>query len=205
MKRIIDPPLRLMCIVGARPNFMKIAPLIRAFSADSLRISMLQLVHTGQHYDEAMKDAFFRRAADSGTGHRPRRRIRQHMPCRPPRSCGVLSRYWIDEFGPHAVLVVGDVNSTIACALVAAKKQVVSVIHVEAGSAQSATAAMPEEINRVLTDQLSDLLFTTEVDGGERNLHGRGRLCGRRIHFVGNVMIDTLAGQSAKGRCRARR
>lgn len=180
-----ERPLRLLCIVGARPNFMKIAPLMRVFRAQP-EVFDARLVHTGQHYDEAMKDAFFRQLRipepdiDLGVGSG------SHA----VQTAEIMRRFEpvVDELAPDVVLVVGDVNSTIACALVASKKGV-GVVHVEAGL-RSWDRRMPEEINRVLTDQISDLLFTTEPDGAA-NLLREGVDAGR-IHFVGNVMIDTL-------------
>lgn len=182
-----DGPLRLLCIVGARPNFMKIAPLMRVFRARADRFDA-RLVHTGQHYDEAMKDAFFRQLhipepdIDLGVGSG------SHA----VQTAEIMRRFEpvLDELKPDVVLVVGDVNSTIACALVATKKGI-SVVHVEAGL-RSGDRGMPEEINRVLTDQISDLLFTTEADGAT-NLMREG-IAADKIHFVGNVMIDTLLG-----------
>ena len=180
-----DRPVRVLCIVGARPNFMKIAPLMRAFAAIPRRVDA-QLVHTGQHYDEAMKDAFFRQLQipepdidlEVGSGTHAQ------------QTAEIMRRFEpvVDDLCPDVVLVVGDVNSTIACALVAAKKGV-AVVHVEAGL-RSWDRQMPEEINRVLTDQISDLLFTTESDAAA-NLQREG-IDADRIHFVGNVMIDTL-------------
>jgi UDP-N-acetylglucosamine 2-epimerase (non-hydrolysing) len=177
--------IKLLCVVGARPNFMKIAPLMRAFGARADRFSAL-LVHTGQHYDEAMKDAFFRELnipepdVDLGVGSG------SHA----VQTAEIMRRFEpvLERERPDAVLVVGDVNSTIACALVAAKL-LVPVIHVEAGL-RSFDRAMPEEINRMLTDRLSDLLFTTEPEGAA-NLAAEG-VDGAQVHFVGNVMIDTL-------------
>jgi UDP-N-acetylglucosamine 2-epimerase (non-hydrolysing) len=177
-------PKRIMCVVGARPNFMKIAPLMRELErAETLAP---YLVHTGQHYDAAMKQAFFEQLhipepdEDLGVGSA------SHA----LQTAEIMRRFEpvLDRELPDAVLVVGDVNSTIACALVAAKKQT-PVIHVEAGL-RSFDRTMPEEINRVLTDQLSDLLFTTER-GRVNNLEREGVDSGR-VHFVGNVMIDTL-------------
>jgi UDP-N-acetylglucosamine 2-epimerase (non-hydrolysing) len=174
----------VMCVVGARPNFMKIAPIMRAFGArEGLRAS---LVHTGQHYDDAMKAAFFQQLdipvpeVDLGVGSG------SHA----DQTAEIMRRFdpVLDHSGPDAVLVVGDVNSTIACALVAAKRGI-PVIHVEAGL-RSFDRRMPEEINRVLTDQISDLLFTTER-GAAENLAREG-IPGERVCFVGNVMIDTL-------------
>jgi UDP-N-acetylglucosamine 2-epimerase (non-hydrolysing) len=177
-------PKRIMCVVGARPNFMKIAPLMRELQRADMFESYL--VHTGQHYDAAMKQAFFEQLQipepdeDLGVGSA------SHA----VQTAEIMRRFEpiLDRELPDAVLVVGDVNSTIACALVAAKKQV-PVIHVEAGL-RSFDRTMPEEINRVLTDQVSDLLFTTER-GALDNLVREG-VDSERVHFVGNVMIDTL-------------
>jgi UDP-N-acetylglucosamine 2-epimerase (non-hydrolysing) len=185
MKDSSETPLRILCIVGARPNFMKIAPLMRVFHAAPDRFDA-RLLHTGQHYDEAMKDAFFRQLQipepdiDLGVGSG------SHA----VQTAEIMKRFEpvVDELEPDVVLVVGDVNSTIACALVAAKKHI-AVVHVEAGL-RSGDRGMPEEINRVLTDQISDLLFTTESNA-ETNLRREG-IAGEKIHFVGNVMIDTL-------------
>jgi len=164
---------------------MKIAPLMRVFRSSPAAFDA-RLVHTGQHYDEAMKDAFFRQLnipepdIDLGVG----------SGTHAVQTAEIMRRFEpvLDELSPDLVLVVGDVNSTIACALVATKKDV-AVVHVEAGL-RSGDRRMPEEVNRVLTDQISDLLFTTEPDG-EKNLLREG-VAPQRIHFVGNVMIDTL-------------
>jgi UDP-N-acetylglucosamine 2-epimerase (non-hydrolysing) len=175
----------ILCVVGARPNFMKIAPIIRAFRSGPDPIHT-RLVHTGQHYDAEMNDAFFTQLQipppdiELGVGSA------SHA----VQTAEIMKRFEpvVDAASPRAVLVVGDVNSTIACALVAAKKNI-PVIHVEAGL-RSFDRAMPEEINRVLTDQISSLLFTTEPVAQENLL--REGLDERQIHFVGNVMIDTL-------------
>lgn len=175
---------RILCVVGARPNFMKIAPLMRRLHESSLLEPYL--VHTGQHYDAVMKAAFFEQLhipepdEDLGVG----------SGTHATQTAEIMRRFEpvLDALSPRAVLVVGDVNSTIACALVAAKKGV-PVIHVEAGL-RSFDRTMPEEINRVLTDQLSELLFTTEPQA-LANLEREG-IDPRRVHFVGNVMIDTL-------------
>jgi len=182
---ISEGPIRILCIVGARPNFMKIAPLMRVFRSSPHSFDA-RLVHTGQHYDEAMKDAFFRQLnipepdIDLGVG----------SGTHAVQTAEIMRRFEpvLDDLMPDLVLVVGDVNSTIACALVASKKDI-AVVHVEAGL-RSGDRRMPEEINRVLTDQISDLLFTTEPDG-ENNLLREG-VAPKQIHFVGNVMIDTL-------------
>ena len=178
-------PAHILCVVGARPNFMKIAPIMRAFNApgSGLRAS---LVHTGQHYDAAMKHAFFEQLhipepdVDLGVG----------SGTHAEQTAQIMLKFEpvLDAQQPAAVLVVGDVNSTIACALVAVKKGV-PVIHVEAGL-RSGDRSMPEEINRILTDQLSDLLFTTEASAAD-NLEREG-ISRDKVFFVGNVMIDTL-------------
>ena len=175
----------ILCVVGARPNFMKIAPIMQAFGAGVNPI-LAKIVHTGQHYDEAMNKSFF---ADLGIPQ-PDINLGVGSGSHAVQTAEVMRRFEpvLDQEQPAAILVVGDVNSTIACALVAAKKGV-AVIHVEAGL-RSYDRAMPEEINRVLTDQLSDLLYTTERSA----LHNLARegIDPSRVQFVGNVMIDTL-------------
>jgi UDP-N-acetylglucosamine 2-epimerase (non-hydrolysing) len=176
--------VKLLHVVGARPNFMKVAPVIRAACA---RPGIHQvLVHTGQHYDHAMSDAFFRDldlpapdvnlGVGSGTHATQTGRIM------------VEFEPVLDQHRPDWVLVYGDVNSTIACALVAAKKGI-RIAHVEAGL-RSRDREMPEELNRILTDQLADLCLTPSRDGDE-NLRAEG-IAEQRIVLVGNVMVDTL-------------
>ena len=180
-------PLRLLLVGGARPNFMKIAPLLRAFRA---RPSLYEarLVHTGQHYDASMSGVFFTElglpepdihlGAGSATHAVQTARIME-----------AFEKVLLAE-RPDWVIVVGDVNSTVACSLVAAKMSPpVPVAHVEAGL-RSRDRTMPEEINRLITDALSDLLFTTSADA-DRNLRAEG-VERRKIHRVGNLMIDTL-------------
>jgi len=164
---------------------MKIAPIMRAFSAQSSTLNAT-LLHTGQHYDEAMKHAFF----DQLHIPQPDVDLEVGSGTHAQQTADVMKRFEpvLDDVAPRAVLVVGDVNSTIACALVAVKKDI-PVIHVEAGL-RSGDRSMPEEINRILTDQLSDLLFLTEASARD-NLAREG-IDSDRIHFVGNVMIDTL-------------
>ncbi len=177
----------IMCVVGARPNFMKIAPVMRALkTSDTLQPC---LVHTGQHYDAAMKHAFF----DQLDIPEPDVDLEVGSGTHAVQTAEIMLRFEpvLDEHKPAAILVVGDVNSTIACSLVAAKKGI-PVIHVEAGL-RSYDREMPEEINRVLTDQISDLLFITESDA-VANLEREG-IDNARVHFVGNVMIDTLRHQ----------
>jgi UDP-N-acetylglucosamine 2-epimerase (non-hydrolysing) len=176
--------IKIINICGARPNFMKIAPLMRAYGQHA-DIAPL-LVHTGQHYDENMSDLFFRQLGipepdvnlEVGSGGHAK------------QTAEIMTRFepLVLEHQPDWVLVVGDVNSTIACGLVATKLGV-RVAHVEAGL-RSFDRAMPEEINRVLTDRISDLLFVTEPSG-MTNLKTEG-VPDERVHFVGNVMIDTL-------------
>ena len=186
-----DHRIRLLCVVGARPNFMKIAPLMRVFRHRGDRFDA-RLVHTGQHYDDAMKASFFDQLGipepdvDLGVGSG------SHA----AQTAEIMKRFEpiLDQHNTDAVLVVGDVNSTIACALVAAKKKT-PVIHVEAGL-RSFDRDMPEEVNRVLTDQISDLLFITEPEG-KQNLIREG-LDADAVHFVGNVMIDTLMANLSK-------
>lgn len=175
----------ILCVVGARPNFMKIAPIMRVFSQPSSALTA-RLLHTGQHYDAAMKLAFF----DQLHIPEPDIDLEVGSGSHAQQTAEIMKRFEpvLDENPPVAVLVVGDVNSTIACALVAAKKGI-PVVHVEAGL-RSGDRQMPEEINRILTDQLSDLLFTTEAEA-KSNLVREG-IAGDRVHFVGNVMIDTL-------------
>lgn len=183
----------IMCVVGARPNFMKIAPVINALRSHSKQFTPY-LVHTGQHYDEEMKHCFFDQLGipepdvDLGVGSA------SHA----VQTAEIMRRFEpvVDAQKPSAVLVVGDVNSTIACALVAVKKGV-PVIHVEAGL-RSNDRTMPEEINRILTDQISDLLFITERSARD-NLIAEG-ISEDRIHFVGNVMIDSLLGNLSKAK-----
>jgi UDP-N-acetylglucosamine 2-epimerase (non-hydrolysing) len=174
---------QVLCVAGARPNFMKIAPVMAAFAETGIAA---QLLHTGQHYDAAMSDSFF---ADLGIPP-PDHHLEVGSGSHAVQTAEVMKRFEpvLESVQPQAVLVVGDVNSTIACALVAAKRGV-RVIHVEAGL-RSYDRGMPEEINRVLTDQISDLLFITEKSA-LANLTREG-IDPARVEFVGNVMIDTL-------------
>ena len=175
----------VICVVGARPNFMKMAPILRAFAANRPALPML-LLHTGQHYDRDMSDQLFEDLQlpkpdinlDVGSG--------SHA----VQTAEVMRRFEpiLDQTGASCGLVVGDVNSTLACTLVAVKKGI-PVAHVEAGL-RSYDRAMPEEINRVLTDQIADLLYTTERSA-EENLAREG-VDRNRVQFVGNVMIDSL-------------
>lgn len=178
----------LVCVVGARPNYMKMAPLLRAFARER-DLPGAMLIHTGQHYDVSMNDRLF---ADLGLPE-PELNLGVGSATHAVQTAEVMRRFEpiVDDLQPCCVIVVGDVNSTLACALVASKKQT-PIAHVEAGL-RSYDRTMPEEINRVVTDQLADLLYTTERDA-EANLAREG-VDVSRVHFVGNVMIDTLLEQ----------
>ena len=187
--QIIKPPApspySILCVVGARPNFMKMAPIMAAFAALGSELDV-SLVHTGQHYDVAMNHQYFEALGIP----QPDINLEVGSGSHTAQTANVMLRFEsvLNRKHPSAVLVVGDVNSTLACALVAVKEGV-PVIHVEAGL-RSFDRSMPEEINRVLTDQISELLFITERSGRENLL--REGIAEYRIRFVGNVMIDTL-------------
>ncbi|MBX6311524.1 MAG: UDP-N-acetylglucosamine 2-epimerase (non-hydrolyzing), partial [Isosphaeraceae bacterium] len=176
--------MNILAVVGARPNFMKIAPLMWEIG----RRPGIEacLVHTGQHYDERMSRLFFEELRIP----RPDINLEVGSGSHAVQTAEVMKRFEpvVQERRPDAVVVVGDVNSTIACALTAVKLDV-PVAHVEAGL-RSFDRTMPEEINRVLTDAISRWLFVTERSGVE-NLRREG-IAEDRIFFVGNVMIDTL-------------
>ena len=177
-------PILICHVVGARPNFMKAAPVMRALSSyPSVRQI---LVHTGQHYDVNMSDVFFQQLGMPA----PDVNLQVGSGSHAQQTAAVMSQFApvVTEKKPSLVVVYGDVNSTIAAALVCAKLGI-PVAHVEAGL-RSFDRTMPEEINRVLTDQISDLLFTPSEDGN-RNLAREG-ISADRVHLVGNVMIDTL-------------
>lgn len=178
-------PGPVLCVVGARPNFMKMAPLMRALAALPAAPKAL-LLHTGQHYDAAMSDRLF---ADLRLPV-PDVNLEVGSGTHAVQTAEVMRRFEpvLDRTQPSCVVVVGDVNSTLACSLVAVKKGV-PVAHVEAGL-RSFDRTMPEEINRLLTDQLADLLYITEPSAAENLLHEG--IPAERIRFVGNVMIDSL-------------
>ncbi len=200
--------LKIITVVGARPNFMKAAPIIAAIRAHNECLGMwpnctraggfpfaLQnvLVHTGQHYDEAMSDRFF---ADLNIP-KPDVHLGVGSGSHAAQTAQIMKRFEeiLLQQKPDLLVVVGDVNSTLACALVAAKISLGAngtrplIAHVEAGL-RSFDRAMPEEINRILTDHVADLLFVTE-ESGLRNLREEG-IPEEKIHFVGNTMIDSL-------------
>jgi UDP-N-acetylglucosamine 2-epimerase (non-hydrolysing) len=187
----VTHPGTIMLVAGARPNFMKVAPLLQELRKYPA-VFQPRLIHTGQHYDADMSDVFFQELA---------------LP-QPDRFLGVGSGSHAEQTAkimvafeqvcleerPDLVVVVGDVNSTMACAITA-KKLGIPVAHVEAGL-RSRDWTMPEEINRVVTDAISDLLFTPSRDADENLL--REGVAAERIHFVGNVMIDCLLAQLPK-------
>ena len=176
--------MHIVHVVGARPNFMKAAPVYTALAAR--RQVRQTLVHTGQHYDFNMSDVFFQQLGlpipdinlQVGSGSHAQ------------QTSQIISRFEtvVEKHKPDLVIVYGDVNSTVAAALVCAKL-LIPVAHVEAGL-RSFDRTMPEEINRLLTDQVSSVLFTPSIDGNE-NLAREG-VAAEKVHLVGNVMIDTL-------------
>ena len=197
---MIDSRIKLLVVAGARPNFMKVAPLLKAVSAynhgcrnGDPALECL-LVHTGQHYDAKMSDVFFRDLGipapdvnlDVGSG--------THA----VQTANVMLKFEpvCKETAPDWVVVVGDVNSTVACTLVAAKLGI-KVAHVEAGL-RSFDRSMPEEINRIVTDSLADLLLTPSSDA-DQNLRNEG-IPADRIQLVGNIMIDSLVANHDKAR-----
>jgi UDP-N-acetylglucosamine 2-epimerase (non-hydrolysing) len=176
---------RILHVVGARPNYMKIAPLVREMAKHTTEFAQM-LVHTGQHYDDNMSQIFF----DELEMPRPDINLEVGSGSHASQTAQVMLRFEpvLAQFQPDWIVVPGDVNSTLACALVAGKLGI-KTAHVEAGL-RSFDRSMPEEINRVLTDQIADLLLTTSRDANE-NLAREG-IDPEKIHFVGNTMIDTL-------------
>jgi len=205
--------MKIMIVVGARPNFMKAAPVVFAIADHNARVAAspnlprtespqpieMVLVHTGQHYDEAMSGSFF---TDLGLPT-PDVHLEVGSGSHASQTAEIMRRFEavVLEQKPDVVMVFGDVNSTVACALVTSKIVLDSsgnrplIAHVEAGL-RSFDRAMPEEINRVITDHLSDLLFVTE-ESGKENLCREG-IKPEKIHFVGNTMIDSLLASEEK-------
>jgi len=176
--------MKLVHVVGARPNFIKVAPVYRAIGRYD-QIHQL-LIHTGQHYDANMSEVFFRQLGLP----EPDVNMEVGSASHAVQTAQIMMRFEevALEQRPDLVLVYGDVNSTVATALVCSKLSI-PVGHVEAGL-RSFDRTMPEEINRMLTDQIADILFTPSQDGDENLL--REGVAREKIHFVGNVMIDTL-------------
>jgi UDP-N-acetylglucosamine 2-epimerase (non-hydrolysing) len=183
---------KLMCVVGARPNFMKVAPLLKLLHCDGQFTATL--VHTGQHYDGNLSGHFFHDLQLPAPDHDLCVQSGTHA----QQTAEIMKRFEpvLLAEQPDAVVVVGDVNSTMATALVAVKLQF-PVVHIEAGL-RSFDKTMPEEINRIITDAISDLLLVTE-ESGRRNLLSEG-IPEHRIHLVGNLMIDSLRWSLASAR-----
>jgi UDP-N-acetylglucosamine 2-epimerase (non-hydrolysing) len=183
-------PKKLICVGGARPNFMKLAPLVRVLGSDP--DFEVILVHTGQHYDEKMSGAFFRELAIPNPNYHLEVGSGSHA----QQTAEIIRRFEpvVEKERPAAVVVVGDVNSTMAAAIVA-KKLGVGLIHVEAGL-RSFDRTMPEEINRIVTDSITDLYLVTE-ESGRRNLLREGA-SEDSIRLVGNLMIDSLRANLEK-------
>jgi UDP-N-acetylglucosamine 2-epimerase (non-hydrolysing) len=187
----VSGPKKIMLVAGARPNFMKVAPLLQELRKHP-ETFQTELIHTGQHYDAEMSDVFFRdldlprpdRFLGVGSGSHAEQTARVMV---------AFERVCVEQ-RPDLVVVVGDVNSTMACAI-SAKKLCIAVAHIEAGL-RSRDWNMPEEINRVVTDTISDLLFTPAREA-DANLIREG-IPPERIYFVGNVMIDSLSAQLPK-------
>ncbi len=176
---------RIISVVGARPNFMKMDPVVRCFNELPEQFEQI-LVHTGQHYDPVMSQVFF----DELGMPRPDINLEVGSGSHACQTAEIMKRFEqvLVDYKPDWVIVPGDVNSTLACALVASKMGI-PVAHLEAGL-RSFDRSMPEEINRLLTDQLSDLLLIPSLDAKDNLL--REGVAEDKIHFVGNAMIDTL-------------
>jgi len=187
--------MKIMHVVGARPNFMKIAPIMAAIAKQPDEFDQL-LVHTGQHYDRNMSQIFF----DELDLPRPDINLEVGSGSHARQTAQIMSSFEpiVLDYQPDWVIVPGDVNSTLACALVCSKLGI-NVAHVEAGL-RSFDRTMPEEINRLVTDQLADLLLTPSLDGNENLL--REGIDAQKIHCVGNVMIDTLVRLLPKAQAR---
>jgi UDP-N-acetylglucosamine 2-epimerase (non-hydrolysing) len=180
-------------IAGARPNFMKIAPVIEAIQKEQRRGTNIRyrLVHTGQHYDRNMSDSFFEQLGIP----KPSINLEAGSGSQAEQTAAIMTRYEkvLQSAKPDLVIVVGDVTSTMACAITAKKMGNIKVAHIEAGI-RSNDMSMPEEINRIVTDSICDYFFTTTHTANE-NLREAG-VPDERIFFVGNTMIDTLLKQA---------
>lgn len=192
--RMAAPQLKpVICVVGARPNFIKMAPILRAMAVHNPPLPVV-LVHTGQHYDADMCDRVF----DALQLPLPDVNLEVGSGSHAVQTADIMRNFEpvVDSYMPSCVAVVGDVNSTLACALVASKKNV-PIIHIESGL-RSHDRTMPEEINRILTEQISDRLYTTERTA-EENLYREG-IDPSRVYFAGNVMIDSVVFGRTKAR-----
>lgn len=180
--------MKITIIAGARPNFMKIAPIIKAIQFKQKQSNNIEyrLIHTGQHYDKKMSDDFFEELCIP----KPDLNLESGAGTQAEQTAAIMVRFEkeLHENRPDVVLVVGDVTSTMACTITA-KKMCIDVVHVEAGI-RSGDMSMPEEINRIVTDSICDHFFTTSVTANKNLLNTA--IPKERIHFVGNTMIDTL-------------
>ena len=186
--------MHLMCVAGARPNFMKVKPVLDALEDRQVAVT---LVHTGQHYDPSMSQVFF----DELGLRPPDHHLGVGSGSHGEQTARVMTAFepLVVRLAPEIVVVFGDVNSTLACALTAAKCGPL-VAHVEAGL-RSRDWSMPEEVNRVVTDRVSDYLFAPSPDAAE-NLRSEGYRSDQ-IHLVGNVMVDTLCANLERARARS--
>ena len=193
MRRVLWRPMRIVYVVGTRPNFVKTAPVIAALRA-RIPAGRHAIVHTGQHYDRLMSEVFLEELGVPAPDHMLEVGSGSHA----QQTARVMERLEpvLTEERPDLVVVPGDVNSTVAAALTAAKLQI-PVAHIEAGL-RSFDRTMPEELNRIVTDQLADQLFIHSPEA-EDNLHAEG-IPAERIHFVGNTMIDTLVALESRFR-----
>jgi UDP-N-acetylglucosamine 2-epimerase (non-hydrolysing) len=203
---MMSPPITILSVVGARPNFIKIAPIVRAIEEYNQNMGKTRvdfhgpssirhiLVHTGQHYDVEMSDAFFQ---DLGLPY-PDINMEVGSSSHTVQTASIMVKFEqiLIKEKPDWVIVVGDVNSTLACSLVSSK-MATKLAHIEAGL-RSFDRSMPEEINRILTDAVADLLFTPSKDADENLL--REGVSPERIRRVGNIMIDTLVVNLKKAR-----
>jgi UDP-N-acetylglucosamine 2-epimerase (non-hydrolysing) len=181
-------------VAGARPNFMKLAPIVRVLDRHAGQLSY-RIVHTGQHYDREMSDVFFEELGIPKPAYHMEAGGGSHA--QQTAKIMVAFEQLCQKESPDAVVLVGDVNSTLACSIVA-KKLCIPVAHVEAGL-RSGDMAMPEEINRLVTDAISDWFFVTEPSGRE-NLIAEGKAVSS-VYYVGNIMIDNLFFQQEKLLC----
>ena len=184
--------MKILSVVGTRPNFMKLAPLAREFTRRGVVDHVI--VHTGQHYDTAMSGSFF----DDLEIPLPSHHLAVGSDTPAVQIGAIMMRLdpVLEREKPDVILVYGDVNSTLAAAICAAKREI-RVAHVEAGL-RSRDRTMPEEVNRIVTDQLADLLFAPSPDAVD-NLRAEG-IPAARVHFVGNVMIDVLVSMLPRAR-----
>jgi UDP-N-acetylglucosamine 2-epimerase (non-hydrolysing) len=189
----VSRPVRAVCVAGARPNFMKVKPVMDALEERGAQVA---LVHTGQHYDAAMSEVFFAELGLRPPDHHLGAGSGSHA----VQTSRVMTAFepLLADLAPDVVVVVGDVNSTLACALVAAKAGV-RLAHVEAGL-RSRDRSMPEEVNRLVTDRVSDDLFAPSADAAA-NLEAEG-FGPEQVHLVGNVMVDTLLANTGRAAAR---